>query len=168
MARKREKKKSDMEIFSFGIDRNDPKYTQLLQFLIDADAGSRSFIIRQILNNYVLGQSSAGTASLLPQIPVAVTPPVQEPVLQQPVVQTPVVQPQVSPVVETEIPEAKEEPIEEKETKPVQVESVEKPETISQKTLPVKQEDAVNEFIPEKPVKIKKNRKLSSLANTFQ
>lgn len=159
MARKREKRKSDMEIFSFGIDRNDPKYAQLLQFLIDADAGSRSFIIRQILNSYVLGQSSAGTVNLLPQNPVVVVPPVQEPVVQQP---------QVNPVVETKIPEAKEEPIEEKVTKPVQVESVEKTENTSEKPTPVQQEDVVNEFIPEKPVKIKKNRKLSSLANTFQ
>lgn len=166
MARKREKKKSDMEIFSFGIDRNDPRYAQLLHYLLeDIESGSRSFVIRQVLNNYVLGQSSAGTVGLLPPQPAVVPTPVQEPVVSQPIVE-PVIQTTVE-----KIPEAKEEPVVVKETQPEPVKQTEDTEEVVPKSPvipPSKQEDVVNEFVQEKQVKIKKNNKLKNLANTFQ
>lgn len=153
---KKRKEDSDITVFSFGIDKNDPKYQQLFAYLEEIDSGARSYVIRQILNNYVNSQTTAPVFGLIPSTPapapVAVAPapevqpaPVQEVV--QPKETAPVTQPAVS-----DVPPVK--------------------ENQSPKENPVAKEDQshpVNAVVPEEK-KVKKPRKdsrLSSLANTF-
>lgn len=67
MARsKRERRKSEMIIYSFGVDDNDPKYRDLIDFLESIDVGFRSHMVRQILNSYVKSQSDIQTVPLIP------------------------------------------------------------------------------------------------------
>lgn len=57
MARKKKENPSNVKSYSFTIDANDPNYNDLVQFLDGVDSGARSFVIRQILNSYVKGQT---------------------------------------------------------------------------------------------------------------
>jgi len=51
------KKKSEVRTYSFSVSIEDPTYAKLLEFLEAQDSGSRSFVLRSIINSYVLGQS---------------------------------------------------------------------------------------------------------------
>lgn len=154
MARQKKKEDSDITVFSFGIDKNDPKYQNLFLYLEEIDSGARSYVIRQILNNYINSQTTAPVFSLIPAAPPAapvVTAPVSQPVPVQEVVQ---------PKEERSIPQSKE-----MDVPPI------KPNQAPQEKVATKEQPShpVNSIEVEEK-KIKKPRKdarLSSLANTF-
>lgn len=54
---KKPKEEGKMKMYSFGIDTTDPKYKNLIDMLDNIDSGARSFIIRQILNQYANSQA---------------------------------------------------------------------------------------------------------------
>lgn len=61
-------KKGNLTTYSFSIDSSDAKYSNLINFLNDIDQGARSYIIRQILNNYVNGQPNHGAGLFTPAV----------------------------------------------------------------------------------------------------
>lgn len=152
---KKKKEDSDITVFSFGIDKNDPKYQHLFAYLEEIDSGARSYVIRQILNNYVNSQTTTPVFGLLPSTPPAPTPvavapevqpaPVQEVV--QPKEEVPAAQPTMS-----DVPPVKENPVPEEKI-----------------AIKEQQSHPVNSVVAEdkKVKKPKKDSRLSSLANTF-
>lgn len=52
----RAKGKGNLKTFIFTVDANDPKYTDLINYLEGIDNGARSYVIRQILNSYMGNQ----------------------------------------------------------------------------------------------------------------
>lgn len=55
----RAKGKGNLKTFIFTVDANDPKYTDLINYLESIDNGARSYVIRQILNSYMGNQCVA-------------------------------------------------------------------------------------------------------------
>lgn len=62
---KKSGEESKMKMYSFGIDTTDPKYKNLIEMLETVDSGARSFIIRQILNQYANSQTPAPMFALV-------------------------------------------------------------------------------------------------------
>lgn len=50
------RKKGESAIYTFSVDLEDPRYAKLIAYLNEIDNGARSYVIRQILNSYVLEQ----------------------------------------------------------------------------------------------------------------
>jgi hypothetical protein len=143
---KKKKDESNITIFSFGIDKNDPKYHNLITYLEDIDSGARSYVIRQMLNSYVNSQTPSPVFSLIPSVPT--------------------VQPQ---------PQYKEVEVEEKKEVPVvarteETKQEEKVAPVVKETSPTPIEtNPVNTIVQEDKTvkKPKKDSRLASLANTF-
>lgn len=152
--RKRRKSDSDIKIFSFGVDKNDAKYNDLVRFLEGVDDGARSYIIRQILNNYVLSQKSTPTFGLLTPNPSFSTHDNEEVVKE----------------TEDKTKNNIEPPVEEKETpKDVSVQEVKETKEVSGQEKIAIAETVVNEIVKEDvKKKPKRDGRLSGLANTFK
>lgn len=69
----RAKGKGNLKTFIFTVDANDPKYTDLINYLESIDNGARSYVIRQILNSYMGNQCVA-----VPPMTQQITPPTVE------------------------------------------------------------------------------------------
>lgn len=52
----RPKKNNEVRSFVFTVNTEDPRYTDLINFLDGIDSGARAYVIRQILNSYVCEQ----------------------------------------------------------------------------------------------------------------
>lgn len=160
---KKKKDESDIAIFSFGIDKNDPKYQNLIAFLEEIDSGARSYVIRQMLNSYVNSQTPSPVFGLLNPTPQPAPQPQTQPAAyqpSQPVVQPPIEQPPHSP------PAHQEQVFEEVKVSPV----IEAPTPVVKESPVVKDDvNPVNVISPEekKIKKPKKDSRLASLANTF-
>lgn len=143
---KKKKDESNITIFSFGIDKNDPKYHNLITYLEDIDSGARSFVIRQMLNSYVNSQTPSPVFSLIPSVPT--------------------VQPQPQHKV-VEVEEKKEVPVVARTEETKQEEKI-APVVKETLSTPI-DTNPVNTIVQEDKTvkKPKKDSRLASLANTF-
>lgn len=148
---KKNREESDIVVYSFGIDKKDPKYYNLIAMLEEIDSGARSYVIRQILNSYVNSQTGAPLFGLVTS---------GSEVVQQPTQQT-------TPPRQ----EAPKQVVSDEKPAPVQpTPSRQEPEKVAPvetTTTPVVEKPTPVQPKEEQPKKPKKHSALNALANQF-